>query len=128
MFSASWWPFGANRGSTTVQVNTNEKTNQGIPFYIFFKEVEKGEFLKHEYQQVVVEAFPFSNKSPDLEPRIIFPGRNYEFQLSRNQKEKPLGVYVFYTNPGNDWKFLATASGRINLDLGDSEILKAQMR
>ena len=70
----SFWPFSRKSNTTRLRINTLETTNGGTPFYLFVKEVEKGEFLKHEYQHIVHEAFPFTDTGPDIHPYIIFPG------------------------------------------------------
>lgn len=124
----SFWPFTNDGRTTLLRINTTETTNQGVPFYLYIKEVEKGEFLKHEYQHIVHEAFPFSDKTPDIQPYVIFPGKNYDIRVPREQKEKPLGIYVLYTNPGDDWKLLANGSNRITVILGDTEILSAYIK
>ncbi len=124
----SFWPFTKEMNATLIRVNTTETTNQGRPFYLYIKEVEKGEFLKHEYQNIVSEAFPFSDKNPDIQPYVIFPGKNYSIRVPRKQKEKPLGIYVLYTNPGDDWKLLTNGSNRVTVELGDTEILSAYIK
>ncbi|GEM_PF-2251671 len=120
----SFWPFTGEEG-TVMRVNTTATTNKGVPFYIYVKEVEKGEFLRHEYQQIVHEAF---TENPKIQPFVIFPGDNYEFTVAREQSEKPLGIYVLYTNPGDDWKMIANGSTRVTIELGDTEILSASIR
>lgn len=121
----SFWPFTDEKGTTLVHVNTTEATNQGLPFYLYIKEVEKGEFVRQEYQEIVYEVNPFADVSPAIQPYFIHPGKNYDIRVPRKQKDKPLGIYVLYTNPGDDWKLLATGSNRVTVSLGDSEILSA---
>jgi len=124
----SFWPFSNDGQSTLLRINTTEATNKGVPFYLYIKEVEKGEFLKHDYQNIVHEAFPFSEDTPDIQPYVIFPGKCYDIRVPRKQREKSLGIYVLYTEPGDDWKLLANGSNRVTVFLGDSEILSAYIK
>jgi hypothetical protein len=112
----------SNGDMTILTVATSQTTNNGLPFYVYVKEVEKGEFLRHEYQQIAQEAF--AETSP-IEPFLIFPGKNHELKVTRTQKQKPLGIYALYTAPGEEWKAIASGAYRINLVLGETEIQSA---
>lgn len=127
-FLCSFWPFEGEQGSTLIHVSTTESTNEGRPFCLYIKEVEKGEFIRHEYQEIVQEVNPFAEEAPAIQPYFLHPGKNYDIRIPRKHMDKPLGIYVLYTNPGDDWKLLATGSNKVTVSLGDSEILNAYIK
>ena len=118
----SFWPF-SNSSTVKMTVKTLDTTNEGAPFYFYIKEVEKGPFLKHEYHDVVKEAFPSGDETPENRPQVIIPGKKYTLNFTRKNPEKLLGVYFLFTNPGDDWKMLVNPSSKVEIVLGDTEIL-----
>jgi len=114
--------FSSDEVTTFIKINTTETTNNGAPFYVYVKEVEKGEFLRHEYHEIAQEAFA---ETPKIEPFVIFPGHTHELKIPRTQKQKPIGIYALYTAPGDEWKAIASGSNKITVVLGDTEILSA---
>lgn len=121
----SFWPFSTTSKTITLSIKTAATTNHGTPFYVYVKEVEKGEFLKHEYSQIVKEAFPFTAEGPEIPPAVILPGQSYVFNIHRENFGKLLGVYFLFTKPGDDWKLIVNPSKKIDVTLGETEILSA---
>lgn len=124
----SFWPFSRGSSNINLKITTTEMTNDGTPFYVYIKEVEKGEFLKSEYQQIVREAFPFTDVGPGIHPEVLLPGKNYRIKINREHPEKLLGIYFLFTNPGDDWKLLSDASKKIDVVLGETEIISTKSK
>lgn len=124
----SFWPFSGGNASVKLKVKTLDSTNNGAPFYVYVKEVEKGEFLKDEYHHIVTQAFPTGPEGPAIHPKAILPGKNVTIVIPKSQEDKQLGIYFLFTEPGKEWKYLSSASKRIDVFLGDKEIASAKSK
>lgn len=110
-----------------LEIKTEVDANRGTPFYLLVKEVEKGEFLKQDYQDIVKEAFPSNEKSPPFPPHVILPGKNYTLEIVRKQEGKLLALYFLYTQPGQDWKLLVDSTTKLKVVLGENQISKVKI-
>ncbi len=115
--------FTKSAPKTVLEIVSDETCNGGMPVYVFVKEVEKGEFLIHNYPDIVKEAAPFSEKHTAFS-QVILPGRKCQLEITRQNPEKLLGVYFLFTNPGEDWKLLTDATQNVELVLGENQIAK----
>jgi predicted component of type VI protein secretion system len=108
---------------TTLQIRTNENTNQGTPFYAVIKSIDYSQFLLDDYQKIATEAMAGKDDPTKLNAVCFIPGETKMIEVE-NKDNKPVAVYFIFTHPGEEWKYLTDESEGHNVKilLGESEI------
>ena len=89
----------------TLYINPDSSVNSERPVYIVIRKANIKNFLAEEYDAIVdmVHAEP-----PDetlLAWRILLPGQQEKIEVVKPDKAS-IGVYVLFTNPGENWKMI----------------------
>ncbi len=108
-----------------VCLKLEPNVNGGTPFYVYLKEVDKGEFLREDYEHVVMESLSSAEVQSECKSQVLIPGKIYEIRFPRKNLNKQVGIYFLFTQPGENWKLLCDPSKRVRIELGGNEIVKA---
>jgi len=107
----------------TFYIKTTKTTNQGTPFYVVVKETSMAQFLTQDYHQIAAQSFWKEEDTSNLLKRVLVPGSTYKITLPSPGKDKSLGVYFLYTNPGDYWKYIVNKpkAEKVKILLGEGE-------
>jgi len=86
-------------------VKSNDNTNDGRLFYIAIRSVNANQFLIESYQDAASMIFTDPQNTSVLATRAILPGEKKEIKVLKPDQHD-VGVYCFFTNPGDPWKIL----------------------
>jgi hypothetical protein len=109
--------------TTTLQIKTNERTNQGTPFYAVIKSTNYSSFLVDDYQKIATETMLGKEDEGLLNTTYFIPGETKTIQVETTE-DKPVAVYFIFTHPGEEWKYLTDEKEgqKVKILLGENEI------
>lgn len=112
-----------DENSLTVQVRSTRKTNHGTPLYVVIKETSMTEFLVDDYHEIVAQSFWKEGEGAPLVKKVLVPGKTDKFDLSVPSKDKSIGLYFIFTNPGECWKYFVDRpqSKKVKVLLGNDQ-------
>jgi hypothetical protein len=108
---------------TTLQIRTNEETNQGTPFYAVIKSIDYAQFLLDDYKKIATEAMNGKDDPAKLNAVCFVPGETKTIEVE-NKDNKPVAIYFIFTHPGEEWKYLTDESEghQVKILLGENQI------
>ncbi len=106
----------------TFLIKTTKATNQGTPLYVVIKETTMAQFLTQDYHQIATQSFWKEDQSA-LVKKVLVPGSVSKITLPIPEKDKSLGVYFLFTNPGECWKYILNKpkAEKVKVLLGERE-------
>lgn len=94
---------GCSSDTVNVRIESTEKTNGGLPFYVVFRTVEGAAFVTESYDAVAKKVFANPKDQSVLRAEVVYPGVEREIAVEK-PVALPLGVYFLFTKPGERWK------------------------
>jgi len=94
---------GGCQSSLRVTVESAPTTNDGKPLYVMIAALDGHSLLAESYEIAASRLFKNPRDTSVLHRESIFPGHTKEFTISKPD-EGDVAVYVFFTNPGRDWR------------------------
>jgi type VI secretion system VasD/TssJ family lipoprotein len=89
----------------TLTVNPDSSSNDGRPVYIVIRKANIKNFLAEDYDTIVDIVHAEPSDETLLAWRILLPGKQEKIEVVKPDKSS-LGVYVLFTNPGENWKMM----------------------
>lgn len=86
-------------------IKSKDDTNDGRLFYVAIRSVKANQFLIESYQGAAGMIFTDTQNSSILATRAILPGEKKEIKVIKPDQHE-VGVYCFFTKPGDPWKIL----------------------
>lgn len=107
----------------TFLIKTTKATNQGTPLYVVVKETNMAEFLTQDYHEIAAQSFWKEEESTAVIKKVLVPGSTNKISLPSPGKEKSIGVYFLFTNPGECWKYILNKpkAEKVKILLGERE-------
>lgn len=113
-------------GYCTIKIKSSKSTNEGAPFYLLVKSTDFPTFLSEDYEKVVHLLDNPILDQPCFETFCIVPGWDQRISVETPPDVRSIGVYFFFTHPGNIWKQiieLKEGCSSIKIVLEDNEII-----
>ena len=110
-------------------VTAEPDTNKNAPVYLVVRSVDGQAFLAEHYNAVAEKVFQNVPDKSILQRRIIFPGQTETIQIDI-PAEGNLGVYVLFSEPGENWRIPLQAPfpEEVIISLGKNQIRRVQIR
>lgn len=107
----------------TLLVRTKKSTNAGTPLYVVIKETTMAKFLTQDYNEIASQSFWKEEESSNMVKKVLVPGTTNKITLPVPPKDKSLGVYFLFTNPGECWKYILSKPKpeKVKILLGEKE-------
>ncbi|HUD01084.1 MAG TPA: hypothetical protein VMR37_02040 [Rhabdochlamydiaceae bacterium] len=107
----------------TLLVRTTKSTNYGTPLYVVIKETSMAKFLTQDYQEIASQSFWKEEEASNIVKKVLVPGTTNKITVPVPGKEKSLGIYFLFTNPGECWKYILTKPKpeKVKILLGEQE-------
>ena len=107
----------------TFLIKTTKATNYGTPIYVVVKETSMAQFLIQDYHQIAAQSFWKEEDTSNLVKKVLVPGSTHKITLAVPSKDKSLGVYFLFTNPGDCWKYILNKpkAEKVKILLGERE-------
>lgn len=112
-----------NEDEVTFLIKTGKTTNQGTPLYVVIKETNMAQFLTQDYHQIAAQSFWKEEDTTTLVKKVLVPGTTSKISLPPPGKDKSLGVYFLFTQPGESWKYILNKpkAEKVKILLGEKE-------
>jgi hypothetical protein len=109
--------------TTTIQIKTAKKTNQGTPFYAVVKSSDYSSFLVDDYKKIATEVVSGKEDPACLNTTVFIPGETKTIEV-KSAEDKAVAVYFIFTHPGEEWKYLTDdkEGHKVKILLGENEI------
>lgn len=108
----------------TLLVRTTKSTNRGTPLYVVIKETTMAKFLTQDYHEIASQSFWKEEEAESkVIKKVLVPGSTSKISLPVPAKDKSLGVYFLFTNPGECWKYILSKPKpeKVKILLGEQE-------
>lgn len=116
--------FEARNGEeVTFLIKTTKTTNHGTPLYVVVKETNMAQFLTQDYHEIAAQSFWKEDDKTSLVKKVLVPGTTNKITLPFPGKDKSLGLYFLFTDPGECWKYILNdpKAERVKILLGERE-------
>lgn len=112
-----------NTDEVTFLIKTTKNTNQGTPLYVVLKETNMAQFLIQDYHEIAAQSFWKEEDIPGGAKMVLIPGSTHQVSLPTPGKDKSIGVYFLFTNPGESWKYILDKpkAEKVKILLGERE-------
>ncbi len=112
-----------NENEVTFLIKTTKDTNQGTPLYVVLKETNMAEFLTQDYHEIAAQSFWKEEDAAGAVKMVLVPGSTNKIILPAPGKDKSVGVYFLFTNPGESWKYILDKpkAEKVKILLGERE-------
>jgi predicted component of type VI protein secretion system len=110
-------------GEVTFLIKTTQETNQGAPLYVVLRETNMAQFLIQDYHEIAAQSFWKEENQPGTVKMVLIPGSTNKITLPVPGKDKSVGVYFLFTNPGESWKYILDKpkAEKVKILLGERE-------
>lgn len=107
----------------TFLIKTAKKTNHGTPLYVVLQETTMTQFLMQDYHEIAAQSFWNESDHPNLLKKVLIPDSTNKIVIPAPAKDKSLGVYFLFTNPGESWKYILNKpkAEKVKILLGERE-------
>ena len=107
----------------TFLIKTTKETNQGTPLYVVLRETNMAQFLTQDYHEIAAQSFWKEENAPGTVKMVLIPGSTNKITLPSPGKDKSVGVYFLFTNPGESWKYILDKpkAEKVKILLGERE-------
>lgn len=107
----------------TFLIKTTKNTNQGTPLYVVLKETNMAQFLTQDYHEIAAQSFWKEEDATGGMKMVLIPGSTNKISLPSPGKDKSVGVYFLFTNPGESWKYILDKpkAEKVKILLGERE-------
>lgn len=107
----------------TFLIKTTRATNQGTPLYVVLKETNMAQFLTQDYHEIAAQSFWKENDTSGLVKKVLVPGATNKITLPAPGKDKSIGIYFLFTDPGESWKYILDRpkAEKVKILLGERE-------
>lgn len=109
----------------TLLVITTKATNRGTPLYVVIKETTMAKFLTQDYHEIASQSFWKEEEEAEQKviKKVLVPGSTSKISLPIPAKDKSLGIYFLFTNPGECWKYILSKPKpeKVKILLGEQE-------
>lgn len=107
----------------TFLIRTKKTTNEGTPLYVVLQETSMAHFLTEDYHEIAAQIFKNENNEKALVKRVLVPGSINKITIPNPGKDKSIGVYFLFTNPGESWKYILDKpkAEKVKILLGERE-------
>lgn len=107
----------------TFLIKTTKETNQGTPLYVVLKETNMAQFLTQDYHEIAAQSFWKEEDGAGAVKMVLVPGSTNKVTLPAPGKDKSVGVYFLFTNPGESWKYILDKpkAEKVKILLGERE-------
>ena len=87
------------------------------------KETTMAEYLIDDYHEVANQSFWKESEEKNLTKKVIVPGKTNKIVIDVQNKEKLMGLYFIFSNPGECWKYIIDQpqSKKVKVLLGENE-------
>jgi type VI secretion system VasD/TssJ family lipoprotein len=111
-----------NEGITFL-IRTTKTTNKGTPLYVLLKETSMAQFLTQDYHEIAAQTSWKEGDESNLVKKVLVPGTTNKITLPLPGKDKSVGVYFLFTNPGESWKYILDKpkAEKVKILLGERE-------
>ena len=115
--------------SLRFSVTAESGTNKNAPVYLVVRSVDGQTFLAEHYNAVAEKVFQGTPDKSILERKIIFPGQTETIRID-TPSEGSLGVYVLFSEPGENWRIPLQAHfpEEVVISLGKNQIRRVKIR
>ncbi len=112
-----------NADEVTFLIKTTKNTNQGTPLYVVLKETNMAQFLTQDYHEIAAQSFWKEEEEIGGTKMVLVPGSTNQIALPSPGKDKSIGVYFLFTNPGESWKYILDKpkAEKVKILLGERE-------
>ncbi len=112
-----------NEDEVTFLIKTTKETNQGTPLYVVLRETNMAQFLTQDYHEIAAQSFWKEESEPGTVKMVLIPGSTNKITLPSPGKNKSVGVYFLFTNPGESWKYILDKpkAEKVKILLGERE-------
>jgi predicted component of type VI protein secretion system len=123
LFSLTGCFEAAKSDEITLLVRTTKSTNYGTPLYVVIKETSMAKFLTQDYQEIASQSFWKEDEKASIVKKVLVPGTTNKITLPVPGKDKSLGIYFLFTNPGECWKYILSKPKpeKVKILLGEQE-------
>lgn len=107
----------------TFLIRTTKSTNKGTPLYVVLKETNTAQFLMQDYHEIAAQSFWKECDTSNLVKKVLVPNSTNKITLPAPDKDKSIGVYFLFTNPGESWKYILNKpkAEKVKILLGENE-------
>ena len=76
-----------------------------------------------DYHEIASQSFWKEASEHQLLKKVLIPGKTIKIDLPIAQKEKQIGLYFIFTNPGESWKCIIDnpQSKKVKILLGENQ-------
>ena len=93
------------RSKVSLRIKPELNANNGRPFYIVIREVNKTSFLIDGYDEIAEMVYADQQEESLITWCVILPGKENKIKFAKPEKSD-LGVYGLFTQPGDNWKIM----------------------
>jgi len=93
---------------TIFNIIPDFRINDERPVYVVIRKVNRMDFLIDNYDCISDMVYANSPNESLLAWRMLMPGKKEKIQVIKPDKSD-IGVYVLFTNPGENWKLILEA-------------------
>lgn len=107
----------------TFLIKTTKTTNKGTPLYVVLKETTMAQFLTQDYHEIAAQSFWKETEMTNLVKKVLVPGTTNQLSIPAPGKDKSIGVYFLFTQPGESWKYILNKpkAEKVKFLLGERE-------